>query len=176
MSLDQSPPTMDGFAWTKQSVSLNIPIVPGGNLWCVRDTIGQLLGWPPGSENWYAFVKAPSSTDFYRLIDHLGLSWFDCHEPQLANHLMHPGILVYFLNVPGMPPDRPMAHTVFEPDLQNCNGIPYNYASYSPELFGVIVDMRQSPHGGGREGSSWLNDLTRDTIRAVRGSGIHQQW
>jgi hypothetical protein len=159
---------MDGFTWTKPAASLNIPVVPGDDGWCVRDAICELLAWPRDSKNWRAFVEAPQSSDFHRLIDYLGLSWFDLYGPQLVNNLVHPGILLYFLECPGMPSDLLMAHTVFETDLRRIVGIPDNYAPYNPELVAVIVDIQQPPRERGRTEASWLEDLTRDTIREVR--------
>jgi hypothetical protein len=135
---------MRGFTWTTES-SLDIPAPPGGDLWCLRDTFCQLMEWPPGSEDWRAFIQAPGSQDVYRLIDHLGLTLFECHQPELAEHLAHPGVLVYLLTVPGMLSSRPMAHMVYEPDLRSCRGIPPQYAENRPQLIQVIVDTRRQP-------------------------------
>jgi hypothetical protein len=37
-----------------------------------------------------------------------------------------------------------MSHLVYEPDLRHCRGLPARYARFEPELFRVLVDVRQA--------------------------------
>lgn len=134
-------PTMAGFTWSASDASA-LEQLPG-NLWCVRDAFSALLGWPPGSPDWKAFIQAPAPGDMDRLIEHLGLEWFDPeyppHAEQLALRLDHPGIYCWNLHA------VPIAHVIYEPHLRCPNGLPAQYAGLQPELFRVIVDVRQPP-------------------------------
>ncbi len=89
---------MAGFTWSPPAPQLRL--VPGDG-WCVRDALCQLFGWPIDSEEGLRFVENPEGADLYRLIEHLGLEWYDPahqpHEEELATRLDHPGIVLYGL-------------------------------------------------------------------------------
>lgn len=141
---------MQGFVWSERPPLPQIPRPPGGDLWCIRDAFCALMGWPPESEDWSAFIEAPDGPDMYRLIEHLGLEWFDPeyypHLPEINARLDHPGILLYDLFIPTPAGIRPIGHTMYEPHLRKPRWLPRRYAPYRPGLVNVIVDTRQSPH------------------------------
>jgi hypothetical protein len=74
------------------------------------------MGWPPESEGWEAFIEAPRGRDMYRLVEHLGLEWFDpeyyTHQIEIAARLDYPGVLLYDIFIP--------APTGFEPMGTRC--------------------------------------------------------
>ena len=145
--LSSSRPSMRGFAWTKPVLGPSVPVVPGGDLWCVRDAFCELMGWPPESEDWQAFIPAPEGADTLRLIDHLGLEHVDPRSGQsgTAVRLAHPGILFYGLTIPSTVGTQFLSHAVYEPDLRNYRDIPPEYASYEPVLFDAIIDAHKPP-------------------------------
>ncbi len=135
-------PTMEGFRWTPRRMDPTHTGLPG-DLWCVRDAFCALMGWAEGSADWNAFIEAPAPGDMDRLTDHLGLTWFDPdygpHRAVREAALDHPGIACY--NLQGWP----VSHMVYEPYLRHLRGLPAAYAVFEPELFRVLVDMRQPP-------------------------------
>jgi hypothetical protein len=143
------PPTMSRFTWSP--ITSQLRPLPGDG-WCVRDAFCQLLGWPVGSLEWTRFVEDPGGPDLYRLIDHLGLEWFDPAAPQhqaaLADRLDHPGIFLYGLTYPD-----PLAasgvghrgHVTYQPHLRRPQPLPLRYQAFQPDLVNVIVDTRQPP-------------------------------
>lgn len=74
---------------------------------------------------------------------HLGLKGYDpaipSHLEALAQRLDHPGITCWNLHAVRL------SHTVFQPHLRFCRGLPARYGRFQPELFRVLVDMRQPP-------------------------------
>ena len=139
-------PSMDGFTWTPRinpPTALSIP----GDLWCVRDSISTLMGWPPGSAEWLRFIEAPSGpADMARLIAHLGLVAYDPEYPPhidpLKNALDRPGIAVYKFH------SLRVEHCMYQPHLRHWLTLPNEYPLFDPdsELFQIIVDERQVFH------------------------------
>lgn len=137
---------MVGFEWTPTTVTPAMRSLPG-DLWCVRDSFCALMRWPPGSEEWSRFIEAPNGpADMERLLNHLGL---DSYDPEYADHgdlmresLDHPGIVCYKFH------SQRMEHCQYQPHLRHFQPLPPQYviADPSPELFQVIVDLRQDPH------------------------------
>jgi hypothetical protein len=119
-----------------------MPISSDG--WYLRDAVCPLFGWPPGSREWNSFIEYPAAQDTDRLIEHLGLEWYDPkyqpHRTELARKLDHPGFLVYAFH------SVRMAHAVYEPHLRYPWGLPPQYTPFDPELYRVVVDVRQPPH------------------------------
>lgn len=132
---------MAGFTWGPRTKP--IPRGLPGDLWCVRDAFCDLFHWPPGSAERDAFIELPEPEDVERLADHLGLEWFDPlfgpHVPELEKRLDHPGISWWLIH------QEQMAHVVYEPNLRRMH-VPARYAKYRPDLYRVIVDVRQEPH------------------------------
>ncbi len=116
-----------------------------GNLWCVRDAFCALMGWAEGSAEWAAFIEAPAPEDMDRIIEHVGLVWFDPdypqHRPALEAALDHPGIACYNL------PRVQISHCVYQPHLRHLRDLPDQYVALEPELFRIIVDTRQPATG-----------------------------
>ena len=139
---------MRGFKWTEEPGQPDVPVAPGGDLWCVRDAFCQLMGWPLHSEDWQAFIPGPQGGDTYRLAQHLGLEYFDPqqHLAEIIARQDHPGVMLYALQIPRPTGPQPMGHTIYAPHLRNWPGIPWEYAAYSPELFSVFIDTRQRPY------------------------------
>jgi hypothetical protein len=140
---------MRGFVWSERLPLPQVSQPPGGDLWCIRDAFCALMGWPPGSEGWEAFIEAPRGRDMYRLVEHLGLEWFDPeyypHQAEIAARLDRPGVLLYDLFVPTPTGFQPMGHTMYEPHLRNPLWLSHRYAPYRPGLVNVVVDTRQPP-------------------------------
>ena len=92
-------PTMVGFEWspTLRYVSTE----PGEDGWCMRDAVCQLFGWPPGSENWSAFIEGVRGEDTPRLAEHLGLACFQIPQDwnELIQRLDHPGAAIFDFHV-----------------------------------------------------------------------------
>lgn len=91
-ALDSSSRTMDGFTWLEET-PLEAPIPASAELWCVRNAICQLMGWPPGSEDHGAFIRPVGTQNILRLAAHLGLTVFDRdNATELTDQaLAHPG-------------------------------------------------------------------------------------
>jgi hypothetical protein len=136
--------------------------VLGSDGWCIRNSYCQLLGWPPGSPEWYRFVEYPHPDDMLPLARHLGLTVFDVGIPEHWNKLIgelgHPGIATFEL------PGAAMGHAVYVHHIHallhhwpTFDGFPpadlpsfgwplgLEHLRYSPRLFWVIVDERQPP-------------------------------
>jgi hypothetical protein len=101
------------------------------------------MGWTENSAEWNVFIEAPAPEDMDRLIEHLGLVWFDPdhppHQAPLEAALDHPGITCYnFLRLR-------ISHCTYQPHLRHLRDLPVQYAALGPELFRVIVDPRQPP-------------------------------
>jgi len=77
----------------------------------------------------------------------------------------HPGAVQYELDVPGVPESEPLAHMIYEPDLQNQQGLPPQYDEYSPVPHLIVVDTSQPPR---------LLDLLRDPTRC--GIMVAERW
>lgn len=133
---------MADFAWSPATISPAMRRLPG-DLYCVRDAICTLMGWQPFSEEWCRFVEAPSAADVDRLIVHLGLDWCDPdREPEkFVQFLDHPGIAVYAFH------RQRISHQMYQPHIRHLQPLPPRYfdADPDPELFRVIVDLRQLP-------------------------------
>ena len=137
-------PSMRDFHWSLRGIDPMHQALPG-NLWCVRDAFCALMGWVEGSDEWNAFIEAPAPEDMDRLIEHLGLVWFDLGAAPVGarNEAAgdHPGISCYNLR------RLALSHLVYEPNLRHLRGLPVQYRLIDPdpELFGVIADLRQPP-------------------------------
>jgi hypothetical protein len=135
-------PTMKGFTWSPRWIDPSHRILPGDH-WCVRDAFCALLDWDPGSEEWDIFIEAPSPDDMDPLIEHLGLAWFDPeYEPHwqaLQSRLDHPGISFYNFHT------LKISHCMFQPHLRHLRGLANEYQRCNPELFRLVVDIRQPP-------------------------------
>ena len=153
--------TMAGFEWSETPPY--VPTVPGDNGWCVRDVVCQLFGWPPGSENWSAFIEGPQGEDTARLADHLGLTLLDLTAPgaydEPSHHPAHPGVALFGLDKVGMshvayvadarwllrywptPDGRPNR----KPALSTGWPLGPQHMAHGPVLFAVIIDERESP-------------------------------
>jgi hypothetical protein len=137
---------MLGFVRTPGMIHPAIRSLPG-DLWCVRDAFSALMQWPPGSDEWRRFIEATDGpSDMQRLITHHGLVAYD---PEYRNHveplrqaLDHPGIACYKLN------RVRVEHCMYQPHLRHLLPLPAEYlaADPHPELFQIIVDLRQAPH------------------------------
>jgi hypothetical protein len=143
---DVAEPTMLGFAWTPRTIHPAMRSLPG-DLWCVRDAFSALMQWETGSENWLRFIEAPDGpADMERLIGHLGLVAYDPEYPDhvepLSQALDRPGITCYKFH------RMRMEHCMYQPHLRHLIPLPPEYlaADPNPELFQVIVDLRQPPH------------------------------
>ena len=138
------PPTMMGFTWTGPASPSSNPAL--GDNWCMRDALCKLFGWPVGSKEWHAFIEGPGPADMDRLLDHLGLKWYDPeydpHWSELAELLDHPGIILYKSR------QLRVEHALYEPHLRHIRGLPPIYWNHAPdwELFQYIPDVRQEPH------------------------------
>jgi hypothetical protein len=137
---------MLGFAWTPTTITAAMRALPG-DLWCVRDALCALMKWQPGSDEWNCFIEAPNGpANMQRLIDHLGLVSFDPDFPGHASLLQrapdHPGVASYKLH------QVRMEHLQYQPHLRHFVPLPSEYllADSEPELFQIIVDLRQDPH------------------------------
>lgn len=140
------PPTMVGFTWTRRTVTPAMRRLDG-DLWCVRDALCALLRWPPGSEEWRRFIEAPDGpADMERLIEHLGLVAYDPAYPEhaalLCEALDHPGVASYKFH------RERLEHCQYQAHLRHFVplGPEYLRADRNPELFQIIVDLRQAPH------------------------------
>jgi hypothetical protein len=140
---------MADFVWSPTSPQ---PKPLPGDCWCVRDAFCRLLDWPVGSAEWLSFVEDPVGLDVYRLIDHLGLEWYDPAAPQhqaaLAARLNHPGIWLLGLTYPDpLQPSRVghRGHVVYQPHLRYPRPLPMEYQAFQPDLVNIIVDVRQRP-------------------------------
>lgn len=139
-------PTMEGFEWTSRTIDPAARALPG-DLWCVRDSFSALMGWSPTSNEWSRFIEAPDGpSDMQRLTEHLGLTSYDPEYPghvePLRQALDHPGIASYkFHRVR-------MEHCMYQPHLRHFEPLPPQYlaADPNPEVFQIIVDLRQAPH------------------------------
>lgn len=135
-------PTMRDFEWSPREIDPAQRLIPG-DLWCVRDAFCALLGWKPGSDEWKRSIEAPTPDDMDRLIDHLGLVWFDPeyqpHWQLLQSQLDHPGISFFTLH------SVRMSHCMYQPHLRHLLGLPPQYASYPVEMYRIVVDTRQLP-------------------------------
>jgi hypothetical protein len=139
-------PTMLGFVWAPKTITPAMRALPG-DLWCVRDAFCALMGWQPGSGEWRCFIEAQNGpADMERLIDHLGLVSLDPEYPGHASLLQqaldHPGIASYKLH------RVQLEHLQYQPHLRHFVPLPSQYllADPDPELFQIIVDLRQGPH------------------------------
>jgi hypothetical protein len=136
--------TMAGFRWSEREGDLAHRPAPG-DLWCVRDAFCALMRWEPGSNEWDSFVEAPLPGDMDRLVEHLGLVWFDpeheSHKLGLQASLDHPGITVYAFHL------VQMSHCLYQPHIRHLRDLPpqYRLIDLNPELFRIIVDTRQPP-------------------------------
>lgn len=144
--VDAPLPTMAGFRWTARTVKSSMRRLEG-DLWCVRDALCALLQWAPGSEEWRRFIEAPDGpADMERLIDHLGLVAYDPDYPEhaalLREALDHPGVASYKFHL------EQMEHCQYQPHLRHFMplGPEYGRVDPNPELFQIIVDLRQAPH------------------------------
>jgi hypothetical protein len=139
-------PTMRGFAWSPRQIESEHRQLPG-NLWCVGDAFCALMGWAPGSDEWNAFIEAPAPDDMGRLIDYLGLVWFDPdfgpHQAAPAAALDHPGITCYKLH------RLRMSHCLYQRHVRHLRPLPAEYwlVDPDPELFQIVIDLRQPPRG-----------------------------
>ncbi|MCL4413402.1 MAG: hypothetical protein M1522_01430 [Actinobacteria bacterium] len=139
-------PTMTGFVWSVRDVPLPRDNLRG-DYWCVRDAFCKLLGWSLGSDEWNAFIEAPSPKDMDPLIEHLGLVAFDPdrgHEPRYADLLAsldHPGVAFYNLH------RCRISHCIFQPHVRHLRPLPpiYQLIDPYPEFFRIVVDLRQPP-------------------------------
>jgi hypothetical protein len=135
-------PTMRGFTWSTQPVTG--PWNVEGDGWCVRDAFCALFRWQLGGEDAGAFIEGVGPEDMERLTSHLGLEWYDPvyrpHALELAQRLDHPGITCFNLRAVRV------AHVVYQPHLRRPRPLPRQYHAYDPELFRVLVDVRQDPH------------------------------
>jgi len=81
-----------------------------------------------------------------RLLDHLGLVGYDPEYPDhaalLRQALDHPGAAVYRFH------RIRMEHCMYQPHLRHFTPLPPQYAvaDPNPELFQIIVDLRQPEH------------------------------
>jgi len=152
---------MAGFEWSETPPY--VPTVSGDNGWCVRDAVCQLFGWPPGSENWSAFIEGPQGEDTTRLADHLGLTLFDLTAPgaydELSHRAAHPGVALFGFD------EVDISHVVCVPDVRwllrywpTPDGRPNRktalstgwplgpqHMAHGPVLFALIIDERESP-------------------------------
>ena len=133
-------PTMDGFEWSPRQVPAQMRELPG-DLGCLRDAFGALFDWPPGSDEWSRFIEAPLPDDVERLIDHLGLAWFDPeylpHSRELHSRLDHPGITFYKF------PALQSEHCMYQPHVRHLLDLPPLYYLFQLELYRVVVDTRR---------------------------------
>ena len=112
-------PSMVGFSWTTprpRSALSNLP----GDLWCVRDAFSELMGWPPGTDEWGHFIEAPLPADMDRLCDHLGLVWYDPDRQKdiFGTFVDHLGIAVYVFHT------EHMSHAIYQPHLKRPRPLP----------------------------------------------------
>ena len=139
---------MRGFTWLEEP-PLDAPIPADAELWCVRDAICQLMGWPPGSEDHDAFIPLVGTQNMHRLATHLGITMFDRDDAAelTPEDLAHPGAVEYVLEMPGVPDSDPLAHMIYLPDLRELahQGLPPVYDEYEPSLSCLLVDMTQPP-------------------------------
>jgi len=135
-------PTMRGFRWTPREIPPFLRALPG-DLWCLRNAYCALFGWEEGSDEWNRFIEAPDRGDPDRLIEHLGLSWFDPdyppHREVWKTRLDHPGISFYAIH------SLQIAHCIYQPHVRHLQPLPDEYQRYSPELFRIVIDIRQPP-------------------------------
>lgn len=141
--MDLDAPTLSGFQWDEPRP------LPQWNSndrdgWCVRDAFCQLFGWHRGSEEWNRFLEGITAGEMDRLTEYLGLYWFDPeyrpHREVLENSWDHPGVAVYAIHA------HQLSHCIFEPHLRYPRGLPEQYWALQPELYRLIVDLRQPPH------------------------------
>jgi hypothetical protein len=134
-------PTMVGFTWSERYIDLAMREVPG-DLWCVRDAFSELMGWAPGTDEWFRFIEAPLPGDMDRLTDYLGLDWCDPdRQPEKYQAFLdHPGISVYTFHT------MQMSHVLYQPHLRHLRRLPAQYTGIPAELFRIIVDSRQPAH------------------------------
>jgi hypothetical protein len=130
------------------------------------------MGWLPGSDDWHAFIEAPSGPDTERLIEHLGLEWYDLdfepHQELLVSRLDHPGVFGYQVTTP----TGPMDHVVYEPHLRYPRGIQRSYAAYGPVPVYVVVDVHQPPHASPPMPPAQIdfNSITNETLGLIHRS------
>jgi hypothetical protein len=139
---------MRGFTWLEEP-QLDVPIPAGAGLWCVRDAICQLIGWPPGSEDHGLFIQLPGTQNIRRLATHLGLTMIDRdNAAELTPEVLaHPGAVEYVLEIPGVPDSDALSHMIYVPDLREVlnQGLTPEYDEYEPSLASVLVDMTHPP-------------------------------
>lgn len=168
---------MAGFRWEHTESRVRTrgrPALPdGGDGYCLRDAVCELMGWVPGSPPWHSFPESPDGHDLGALDTHLGLTSYDISYPEdlarLATHVDHPGFAMFLLQ------RIQQTHAVFVYSIRELLGhwaIPDGnavqgrmgwlwplhpqYAAYAPMLLGVTFDDRQvvgnairpAPHRG----------------------------
>ncbi len=133
---------MVGFEWS--TYGMGPPAGLGGDGWCVRDALSDLFGWPVGDSEWLSFIEAPEPADMDRLVDHLGLEWYDPdyadHVSRLTERVDHPGISCWKLHA------LQMGHVIYQPHLRYERPLLQQYWPYKPERYRILVDVRQDPH------------------------------
>ena len=91
----------------KPTMSPTLP--PGGEGFCVRDTLWQLFQWPASGPDWERFPEW--AEEFDSLIDYLGLSTYQLTGDQgvmdIVSTKRHPGLAVFEF------PDEKKAHVVY---------------------------------------------------------------
>ena len=161
-------PTMVGFEWSETPPY--VPTVPGDNGWCVRDAVCQLFGWPPGSENWSAFMEGVQGEDTPRLAEHLGLACFQIPQDwnELIQRLAHPGVVALPLK------DGPPVTTclVWRDDEENPSVLRLVElaAAWTPDR---RMDARARPPSR-RAGNRWRARPLRRAGGAGRGSRVSE--
>jgi hypothetical protein len=111
--------SMAGFQWSPRTNPGRV-FGPGEDGWCARDAICQLLGWPPGSDEWQRFVESPAGQDMPRLLRHLVLTDFDLEGAAEWNDLLAlversgdlPAVAWYLMEQVGL------AHMVYVPSVR----------------------------------------------------------
>ena len=145
------------FEWTNYPHPTQVS--DGGDGYCVRDAVCQLLGWPVGSPEWKWFRESPAPGDDKRLYDHLGLTIYDIAIPEHWNELItktaNPGIASFAL------PRIHAGHAVYVPRVFDVlvrwhrpEGLPLpvrpgygyplgpQYMNFDPRLFWIILNDR----------------------------------
>jgi hypothetical protein len=135
---------MAGFKWSVRDPKRRVQVSTlAGDGWCARDAFCALFDWETGGPDWSAFVEGVEPQDMKRLEKHLALEGFDPDiQPDKWRLVFpggHPGIACWKIQ-----PLR-MEHVVYEPDLRYVRPLPAQYASFRPELFRILVDIRRPP-------------------------------